>query len=82
MLLYGFQMLSIENICRKVYILPIIECYIEDREDTSRFPTRSLMEQEACDLIDNKGDKKNIQIMKKLKKILLMGLRKIEIRNK
>jgi hypothetical protein len=63
-------MLSIENICRKVYILPIIECYIEDREDTSRFPTRSLKK------------KKNIQIMKKLKKILLTGLRKIEIRNK
>ena len=36
MLLYGFQMLSIENICRKVYILPIIECYIEDREERSR----------------------------------------------
>ena len=42
----------------------------------------SLMKQEACDLIDNKGDKKMIQIMKKLKKILLTGLRKIEIRNK
>ena len=82
MFLYGFQMLKTENIRRNVYILPIIECYIEDREDTSRFPTRSLMEQEACDLIDNKGDKKNIQIMKKLKKKLLMGLRKIEIRNK
>jgi hypothetical protein len=45
-------------------------------------PTRSLMKQEACDLIDNKDDKKMIQIMKKLKKILLTGLRKIEIRNK
>ena len=45
-------------------------------------PMCSLMKQEACDLIDNKGDKKIIQIMKKLKKILLTGLRKIEIRNK
>ena len=45
-------------------------------------PTPSLMKQEVCDLIDNKDDKKMIQIMKKLKKILLTGLRKIEIRNK
>jgi hypothetical protein len=29
-------MLITENIHRKVYILPIIECYIKDREDTSR----------------------------------------------
>jgi hypothetical protein len=29
-------MLSTEIIRRKVYILPIIECYIEDRENTSR----------------------------------------------
>jgi hypothetical protein len=78
-------MLSIKNICRKVYILPTIECYIEDREETSRLsngPTPSLMKQEVCDLIDNKDDKKTIKIMKKLKKILLTGLRKIEIRNK
>jgi hypothetical protein len=41
-----------------------------------------LIKQEVCDLIDNKDDKKMIQIMNKLKKILLTGLRKIEIRNK
>jgi hypothetical protein len=34
--LYGFQMLSTENIRRKLYILPILNCYIKDREETSR----------------------------------------------
>jgi hypothetical protein len=29
-------MLSTENIRRKMYILPIIDCYIEDREERSR----------------------------------------------
>jgi hypothetical protein len=29
-------MLSTENIHRKLYIQPILNCYIKDREETSR----------------------------------------------
>jgi hypothetical protein len=36
--LYGFQMITTENIRKRMYILPIIDCYIEEREERSRLP--------------------------------------------